>query len=325
MYLFTIKINCIFSWIFFRSKTILYDIYLNDTVINITNTCEGSYFCTMPYIFIFFSSMQVFQHKADIIPITLFVLYFICDFILYFSAPSMTVLLIYVAVSIFIKGFIGAWNHHHQHVLTFTSSFLNRMLEIMYGFQTGIIWYAWVLHHNLGHHLHYQDQSLDESAWKSPEWRTYGIFEYTWIVTITAYYRCWKVSEKYPQIRKKFIMMAIIQVILLLALIIYKPLEGILIFLIPMITGIFLGVYTTYTHHSWLESDNPYTSSYNIRSNLYNLLSGNLGYHTAHHLKWNLHWSKLPEFHKEIESKIDEKYYRIYNPLWLPKYLNIFS
>jgi hypothetical protein len=113
--------------------------------------------------------MQVFQHKADILPITLFISYFICDFFLYFSTPSLTLLLVYVAISIIVKGFIGAWNHHHQHVLTFSSSFLNRMLEIMYGFQTGIIGYAWVLHHNLGHHMHYQDQTLDESAWKSPE------------------------------------------------------------------------------------------------------------------------------------------------------------
>lgn len=269
--------------------------------------------------------MQVFNHKSDILPITLFVLYFICDLVLFFSASSMTLLIIYVAISIIIKGFIGAWNHHHQHVLTFASPFLNRILEIIYGFQTGIIWYAWVLHHNLGHHMHYLDQTKDESAWKSPTGKVYSALEYTWIVSITAYPRCWKVSEKFPQIRKYFIRMALIQVILLACLIFYKPLEAIMIFIIPMITGILLWVYTTYTHHSGLESDDPYVSSYNIRSHLYNIVTGNLGYHTAHHLKWTLHWSKLPEFHKEIESKIDSKFYRTYNPLWLPDQLNIFS
>lgn len=258
--------------------------------------------------------MQVFNHKADILPITLFVLYFIADFILYFSASSTVLLLVYVAVSIIVKGFIGAWNHHHQHVLTFASPFLNRVLEIIYGFQTGIIGYAWVLHHNLGHHMHYMDQSLDESAWKSPTGRRYGMFEYTWIVTTTAYPRCWKVSAKYPQIRKYFIAMAAIQLILLAAIIFYKPFEWILIFLVPMITGIFLGVHTTFTHHSGLDTEDPYAASYNIRSRWYNIFTGNLGYHTAHHLKWNMHWSKLPEYHKEIESKIDTKLYRTYNP-----------
>jgi hypothetical protein len=32
-----------------------------------------------------------------------------------------------------------------------------------------------------------------------------------------------------------------------------------------------------------------------------------------------LHWSKLPEFHKSIEHKIDDKYYKKYNFLWYSK------
>jgi fatty acid desaturase len=112
--------------------------------------------------------------------------------------------------------------------------------------------------------------------------------------------------------------MALIQLTLLGGLIAYKPLEAILIFLVPMITGLILAVYTTYTHHSGLETEDPYSASYNIVSRWYNVITGNLGYHTAHHLKGNLHWSKLPEFHKEIESKIDHKFYREYNPFRLP-------
>lgn len=88
--------------------------------------------------------------------------------------------------------------------------------------------------------MHYMDQSLDESAWKSPTGKIYSAWEYTWIVTVTAYSRCWKVSEKFPKIRRNFIYMASIQAILLAGIIFYKPFEGILIFLIPMITGIFL-------------------------------------------------------------------------------------
>lgn len=82
-----------------------------------------------------------------------------------------------------------------------------------------------------------------------------------------------------------------------------------------MITGLFLAVYTTYDHHAGLESESHYESSYNIMAPWYNLITGNLGYHKAHHMKGSLHWSKLPEFHREIAEKIEEKYYRSYNPL----------
>ena len=133
---------------------------------------------------------------------------------------------------------------------------------------------------------------------------------------LTAYARAWKVGTKFPQIQKYFIYACIIQCSLLLILIAYRPLAGVLIFLIPMISGIIVTVYTTYHHHSGLDSDDPYRSSYNIDEQWYNWLTGNLGYHTAHHLKGSLHWSLLPEFHREIAAKIEPRYYKKYNLLW---------
>lgn len=266
--------------------------------------------------------MNPFRYKADIFPITLFTAFFALDISIYLTVENIIFLLLYTGVGIFIKAFICAWNHHHQHVQTFSVPFLNRILEIIYGFQTWVVGYAWVLHHNLGHHVHYQDQSLDESAWKSPEWKRYGPLMYTWIVSVTSSYRSWKVGKKYPQIQRYFLTMYSIQTVLLVGLIAYNPLAGILIFLLPMLTGILLTVYTTYYHHSGLESDNPYESSYNIVTPWYNIVTGNLGYHTAHHIKWGLHWSKLPEFHNEIQDKIDKKFYRTYNLFW---YHNVYQ
>ena len=186
------------------------------------------------------------------------------------------------------------------------------MLEVVYWLQTGIVWYAWVLHHNLWHHMHYHDQTKDESRWKSPTWKKYSVLMYTWIIAITAYYRSWLVWKKHKKIQKYFLNMCFIQIFILGILIVLQPLQAICIFVIPMLWSLWLTAYATYDHHSGLESDDPYKSSYNIIAPWYNLITGNLGYHTAHHLKGSLHWSKLPEFHKTIEHKIDKKYYRKY-------------
>lgn len=257
--------------------------------------------------------MRIFHYRADIIPVVLFTLLFLCDFGVYLFVSNIAILIGYTIFGISMKAFICAWNHHHQHSQTFSIPFLNRILEVIYAFQTGIVGYGWVLHHNLGHHMHYLDQSLDESAWKSPKWERYSSLMYTWVVSLTAYYRAWKVWKKYPKIQKHFLTMCALQLILLGILIYLNPIAGLLIFLLPMITWLILTVYTTYHHHSWLESTDHHKASYNILQPWYNLLTGNLGYHTAHHMKGSLHWSKLPEFHAEIEQDIDPKFYKKYN------------
>jgi fatty acid desaturase len=36
------------------------------------------------------------------------------------------------------------------------------------------------------------------------------------------------------------------------------------------------------------------------------MVTGNLGYHTAHHYKQGVHWSKLPALHEKIKDKIPD-------------------
>ena len=71
-----------------------------------------------------------------------------------------------------------------------------------------------------------------------------------------------------------------------------------------MIVGLFLTAWATFDHHSNLDTKNEFEGSRNILNPFYNLMTGNLGYHTAHHVKHGLHWSKLPEYHASIEHLI---------------------
>ena len=77
-----------------------------------------------------------------------------------------------------------------------------------------------------------------------------------------------------------------------------------------MISSLFFTAWVTYAHHAGLDVDNDFEASYNIMAPIYNTLTGNLGYHTAHHHKQGLHWSLLPELHEKIKDKIPAYLYK---------------
>ena len=58
------------------------------------------------------------------------------------------------------------------------------------------------------------------------------------------------------------------------------------------------------------DTQNEFEASYNNLNPIFNLLTGNLGYHTAHHHKMGVHWSKLPDLHATIADKIPQELYR---------------
>lgn len=248
--------------------------------------------------------LKFFKYSADRLPVFFITLLFIADLWAYFAIQTPALLISWACLALIPKMFVGSWNHHHQHVNTFEQTFLNRLLEVIYTFHTGVTTNVWVLHHNLGHHLNYLDQTKDESAWLRKDGTKMGIIEYTLTIGITGYLRSYRVGKNYPKFQNIFFAFGAVNLILLCALIFHNPLNALVIFLIPM-TLVYLGTcWLTFYHHSGLHSDDPFSASHNCTHKFYNVITGNLGYHTAHHLKQGLHWSKLPELHRTIENKI---------------------
>ena len=248
--------------------------------------------------------MSIFRQKADQLPITIISLYFALDLVIYFTVENPWFVVTWFLLGIWPKGNICAWNHHHQHYLTFKSPVYNRILEIIFGFQTGITTKVWFLHHVLGHHKNYLDQELDESRWMNKDGSTKSEIGYTLEVGLTSYYRVFKVGLKNRRHLNDVVLMMALQVSLLILLFSYNWFNALFIFLLPMIVGLFLTAWATFDHHSNLDTKNEFEGSRNILDPFYNLMTGNLGYHTAHHVKHGLHWSKLPEYHASIEHLI---------------------
>jgi fatty acid desaturase len=214
-----------------------------------------------------------------------------------------------MALGLLPKGHICAWNHHHQHVPTFRQPVLNRLLEVVYALQTGITSGTWELHHSIGHHMNYLDQSKDESRWQTADGKVMSELWYTLEVGATAYPRAFVVGLKRPAQLKRFLWMGALTLVVLTALIVLKPVASLVLFATPMVFGLFFTAWATYSHHSGLSTDSHFEASRNILHRGYNLLTGNLGYHTAHHYKPGLHWSELPALHAKIADQIPESCY----------------
>lgn len=254
--------------------------------------------------------MTLFRHPRDRIPVLLFLCVFALDLTVYFTSRSWWLPVLWLAVWAIPKGWICAWNHHHQHVPMFRRALPNRLLEVVFAFQTGVTSHAWFLHHVLGHHRNYLDQEKDEARWKRRDGTTMGELEFSVITTLVAYPRAFRVGLEHPRVLRIFLAMGALQVALLGLLFWHDAYNALWIFLLPMGLSLYLTVWATYFHHAGLETTEHTHASHNILHRGYNLVTGNLGYHTAHHVRHGLHWSQLPELHAQLAKDIPPTHYR---------------
>ena len=254
--------------------------------------------------------MTLLRYRADRIPVLLFTLLFVLDLLVFFFVESLAFVGAWMVIGIFPKACISSFGHHHQHLPTFHRPIWNRCLEVILGFQTGITGHAWFLHHVVGHHQHYKDQALDESRWQREDGSKMGVLEYAAVLFGTGYFRAYMAGARFSRHRRIFVAMILLQVALLSLLFFVNWANALLLFLLPMAISLYITCWHTYYHHAGLGTVDDFEASFNIEHRWYNLLTGNLGYHTAHHLGGGLHWSLLPRLHHEIRDRIPAELFR---------------
>ena len=230
--------------------------------------------------------MTLFRHPEDRIPVLLFACVFALDLTVYFMAQQLVAAHPVVRrCGIIPKGWISAWNHHHQHLTMFRHALPNRLLEVVFGFQTGVTSHAWFLHHVVGHHRNYLDQDKDESRWKRADGIDHGR------AGVLAADGAHGLSaglpggaEEHPKALRVFLAMGALQVALLGVLFWHNWYNALFVFLLPMArVALRDGVGHVLPPRGAGDGRSTREASYNILHRGYNLMTGNLGYHTAHH------------------------------------------
>lgn len=252
----------------------------------------------------------VLKYKADRGPVAYVLSVLGLRVAIWAFASPLACLISLVPLAVF-SMFIAPINHHHQHVNTFRAGWLNRLYDVVLALQTGISPYGWVLHHNLGHHRNYLNQrphpQPDESRWTRADGSQMGRIEYSFDLLLNHQLDIFKVGRSHPRYLRYFLLMKLPLWGLLGLGLWIRPLETLLVFLVPSFITLFHTIWVTYEHHAGCEPENHLVASRNRDNRVFNILTGNLGLHTAHHKRPGLHWSLLPELHEQIRDQIPEQ------------------
>jgi fatty acid desaturase len=253
---------------------------------------------------------SILRYKADRGPVAFVLLMFAAHALTWAYATPWVAVLSILPLTL-LSMLVAPINHHHQHLNTFRSPLLNRVYDLVLALQTGVSPYAWVLHHNLGHHRNYLNQrphaQADESTWTRVDGRQMSRVEYTIDLLLRHQADILQVGLKHPKQLRSLLLMKLPLYGLLGLGLWWNPLNTLLVFLIPAFLTLTHTIWATYEHHAGCDTADHLSASVNRDNRVFNLLSGNLGLHTAHHMRPGVHWSLLPQLHAQIKHQIPKE------------------
>lgn len=248
--------------------------------------------------------MKILRYPEDRWPLAYTSMVLAVQLGLFFAVESLWVTAVCVILFQPVQAVAIACNHYQHHINVFKVRWLNRVYETILFLQTGTPPYLITLHHNLGHHPHYLEPELDTLCWQRPGGSPRSLFEC--LVKNFTGHLTWTIAlgRQYPRVYRRLKIMTVVSLLTLSVFLYLDPAKAMIVFVGPMLLAIFNVARLGYDQHAGLDLNDHLSASRNIESHLYNLVTFNSGYHTAHHVKPGLHWSKLPEFHRELRDQI---------------------
>ncbi|MDX1701212.1 MAG: fatty acid desaturase [Melioribacteraceae bacterium] len=210
---------------------------------------------------------------------------------------------------LFMSVTVAVMTHNHNHLPMWSSKTLNILtdwwLTVFYGFPI----FAWIPTHNKNHHRFNNREGDDSITYRISEKNNFlTLISYP---TISGYYQQKAIMNYLREMREnnkeKFwvcISQYAVLILWIAAALIIDWEKALLFVIIPQQVSLFSVLIFNYVQHVHADEMSEWNHSRNFTGFL-NFLLFNNGYHTIHHQKAGLHWSKSCEAHKEIEKNID--------------------
>jgi hypothetical protein len=217
--------------------------------------------------------------------------------------PAMYVLYLFLSIAVTVIA------HNHNHLPMFKGPLMNSLtdywLTVFYGFPA----FAWIPTHNMNHHRLNNKEGDYTITYRLTENNT--LLMLLLYPTMSSYYQQKPIRDYLKNLwrgdRRKWALAAGQYVFLgiwIAAFLILDWQKALLYVIIPQQVGLFAVLVFNYVQHVHADEESVYNHSRNFTGWL-NLLLFNNGYHTVHHDRAGTHWSKTPEAHALVASKID--------------------
>jgi fatty acid desaturase len=210
---------------------------------------------------------------------------------------------------LFMSVAVSVMTHNHNHLPMWQSKTLNTItdwwLTVFYGFPI----FAWIPTHNKNHHRYNNREGDDSITYRVSEKNNFlTLISYP---TISGYYQQNAIFRYLKDLKannKEKYWLCISQYVILFLWIAGAFLldwqKALLFVIIPQQVSLFSVLIFNYVQHVHANEESEWNHSRNFTGFL-NFMLFNNGYHTIHHHKAGLHWSKVPEAHAEIEHNIN--------------------
>lgn len=201
--------------------------------------------------------------------------------------------------------------HNQMHLPVFRSGFWNSVYQIALAFAIGQPPTGIITAHNVRHHRHAESE-LDFVRTSLVGFRSNALNILLFpFIAIAAMYRekksdlaDWKAHR--PRLYRQAVIERIVFYAVIGALLIADWRATLLFLFLPWICAQLVLVGMNLLQHQDCDSNSEFNHSRNLTGKTANFFLLNSGYHTAHHLRPAMHWSKLPGFHEhEIAPRMN--------------------
>ncbi len=194
-------------------------------------------------------------------------------------------------------------NHNHLHTPTFRGELRNELLEIALSISKGSSAHMLLVPHNLNHHVH----GGNERDWLGPRVAGEGpgaLRLLRYVVVGSVVLNIERRRPEAPRLPAKLRWRELRQNLAICAFMAWGLTRDWRTFLayvtIPWVVGTFFLVAINLIQHDGCDPESRYGNSRNFTGRLGNWLLFNNGFHTIHHLRPALHWTKLREAHERL-------------------------